>query len=226
MKLAARSCPVCGSSEARVVAEENIDPARLDGFAFASRKLPEYMHHRLVECAACDLVYANPAPEVGALAEAYREAEYDSGEEAKAAARTYARILQPIAARLPHLRGALDIGAGDGAFLEEMLATGFTEVEGIEPSTAPIRAASDQVRPLIRQGLFAPSSFAGREFALITCFQTIEHVPDPGEMVREIYTLLVEGGAVLIVCHNRKAFSARVLGKKSPIYDIDRKSVV
>jgi SAM-dependent methyltransferase len=204
-----------------VVAEENIDPAQLDGFAFASRKLPEYMHHRLVECAACDLVYANPAPEVGALAEAYREAEYDSGEEAKAAASTYARLLPAIVDRLPHLRGALDIGAGDGAFLEELLAAGFTEVEGIEPSTAPILAASATVRSLIRQGLFTPSGYTGRKFGLITCFQTIEHVPDPGEMLRDIHSLLIEGGAVLIVCHNRKALSARVLGEKSPIYDIE-----
>ncbi len=221
MKLAARSCPVCGSSDARVVAEENIDPAQLDGFAFASRKLPEYMHYRLVECAACDLVYANPAPDGSVLADAYREAAYDSAEEAKAAARTYARLLPPIIGRLPHLGGALDIGAGDGAFLEELIAAGFTDVEGIEPSTAPIQAASANVRPMIRQGLFAPSGYAGRKFALITCFQTIEHVPDPGEMLREIHSLLIEGGAVLIVCHNRKALSARALGEKSPIYDIE-----
>ncbi len=38
--------------------------------------------------------------------------------------------------------GALDIGTGDGAFLAELLRAGYTDVIGIEPSSAPIEAAA------------------------------------------------------------------------------------
>ena len=58
-----RACPVCGSdSHHRVYAEARFDENRLDEFAFASRKVPEYMHYRLNECRRCDSLYANPRP--------------------------------------------------------------------------------------------------------------------------------------------------------------------
>jgi hypothetical protein len=67
-----RACPLCGSDDDRhVFADADFDPARLDGFAFASRKLPEYMHHRLISCPGCDLLYANPVPTLGTIARAY-----------------------------------------------------------------------------------------------------------------------------------------------------------
>ena len=223
MKLAmvARVCPICGSTDGRVFAAENFDPEKWDAFAFASRKLPEYMHYRLVECAKCDLVYANPGPDGVILEDAYREAAYDSSEEACCAARTYAGFLPSFKARLPSHRAALDIGAGDGAFVEQLLAAGFSEPVGIEPSTAPIEAARPDIRPRLRQGLFDPGDFAARSFSLITCFQTVEHLADPGSVLKQIYGLLEEGGAIFVVCHNRRALSARILGLKSPIFDIE-----
>ena len=101
LEMVPRACPVCGSvDDAVVVAEERFDPAAVDGFGFASRKAPEYMHYRLLACPVCDLVFASPAPGAEELAEAYREAAYDSGEEAGLAARTYAGFLPEIRARL------------------------------------------------------------------------------------------------------------------------------
>src|SRR5438270_5176078 len=137
--MAERACPVCGSVDAsHVYAESNVDAARLDQFSFASLKLPEYMHHRLVECRACDLLYASPVPATPDLAKAYEEAAFDSGPEAHYAARTYARFLPEICGSVPDRGGAIDIGTGDGAFLEELLSAGFTDVVGVEPSAAPI----------------------------------------------------------------------------------------
>src|SRR5437763_7601614 len=98
--MAARACPVCGSEAATVFAEQSIDPAALDGFAFASRKQPEYMHYRLVACPVCDLIYASPAPGPETLAGAYVTAAYDSSEEARWAARAYRRRRRPGLATL------------------------------------------------------------------------------------------------------------------------------
>lgn len=62
-ELTSRPCPVCGlSEESQPFAEANVDSSQLDEFAFASRKMPEYMHWRLWLCGRCDLVYASPAP--------------------------------------------------------------------------------------------------------------------------------------------------------------------
>jgi len=222
VSLELRPCPICHTRDSsRLFARANIHCEALDRYAFASRKLPEYMHWQLSHCAGCDLLYADPAPTPDDLAMLYQQAGYDSRREAVHATRTYGRLLSRIVARLPDRKGAADIGTGDGAFLAELLDRGFEDVEGIEPSTAPIETADSSVRPLIRQGIFREDSLAAESKSLITCFQTIEHLSDPLSFCRHARRALRRGGALFLIGHNHRAISARVLGRKSPIFDIE-----
>lgn len=217
-----RACPVCARSDrSKLFAEARFDPARLDGMSFSSRKVPEGMHHRLLECGRCDVLYASPVPVTDDLTGAYEEAEYDSAREAQHAATTYARVLSGIAPNLPSRRRAVDIGAGDGAFMERLIEAGFTDVIGFEPSAAPIAFAPAGVRERIRPRVFDGSELDAGSVSLISCLQTIEHVPDPLGLCVNAATLLEPGGALLIVCHNRRAVSARLMRRSSPIYDIE-----
>jgi SAM-dependent methyltransferase len=222
ISLAQRSCPICGSDDAsHLFAKTNVDLEALDGFAFASRKLPEYMHWQLMECRHCDLLFANPAPSLEDLANLYQDADFDSSEEARLASKTYGQFLSGIVRKLPDQVGAVDIGTGDGTFLGELLAAGFRDVSGIEPSSAPIAAADPSVRPLIRHDIFRPNSFPDGSLSLITCFQTIEHLADPLTFCRDAWRALKPGGALFLIGHDRRAFSAKVMGRKSPIFDIE-----
>lgn len=222
MEQHARACPVCATAnEDRVLSEARVDLERLDGFAFASRKVPELMHWRLLECAVCDTAYASPAPAPDAVASAYAQADFDSAREARYAAATYARELARLLGRLPSREGALDIGTGDGALLLELQRLGFAGVAGVEPSAAPIAAADPAVRPLIREGVFRAGDHAPASLSLVTCMQTIEHVPDPLELCRGAATLLRPGGLLVLVCHDRRAPVNRVLGERSPVYDVE-----
>lgn len=217
-----RVCPVCGSSGiTRVFAESNIDLGVLDGFAFASRKMPEYMHPRLVECSECGLLYGTPVLSPGTLAGAYEGAQFDSADEGYYASRTYGREVRRFVGRLPDLKGALDIGAGNGAFLEELLKLGFAGVVGVEPSTAPIECAKVEIKPLLRHALFQPGDYQADSFSLVSCFQTMEHVWAPAEVVRGALDLLKPGGAFVMVVHNRQSWSAKLMGFKSPIFDVE-----
>jgi SAM-dependent methyltransferase len=221
-RLAARVCPVCGAASGRELAAARIDAAALDKYAFASRKFPEYMHHRLVECATCDTVYANPVFDFGGIGAAYDAAAFDSKEEAGFASRTYAGLVRPLMARLPRTSSALDIGTGEGSFLEQLLDLGFDSVGGYEPSAAPLAAASERVRDLIVHDVFDAGRAAGSgPYVLITCFMTIEHVPDPAQLCRDARELLAPGGALMVVCHDRRAPLNRLLGGRSPIMDIE-----
>jgi SAM-dependent methyltransferase len=234
LTLLARVCPICGShsgsgagqgegarARARELAPARVDLEALDDFAFASRKLPEYMHWQLAECPRCDLVYADLAPAPEELAALYRDADFDSRLEADFASRTYARFLPRIARSLPDTAGVLDVGTSDGAFLEELVAAGFTDVAGVEPSFAPIAAADPAIRPLIRHDIFRPDLFPSGSLRLITCFQTIEHLDDPLRFARDAHRALKPGGALFLIAHNRRALSARILGKQSPIFDLE-----
>jgi SAM-dependent methyltransferase len=220
--LVARACPVCGATIGHELAAAHIDAGALDEYAFASRKYPEYMHHRLVECTTCDTVYASPVPDLGGIDAAYDAAAFDSKEEATFASRTYAGIVRSLLPHLPRAGAALDIGTGEGSLLEELLDLGFGDVRGYEPSAAPLAAASERVRPLIVHDVFDAGGAAGSgPYDLITCCMTIEHVPDPARLCRDACELLAPGGALMIVCHDRRAPLNRALGARSPIIDIE-----
>ena len=179
------------------------------------------MHWRLVECDVCGVVFASPAPSAELLTAAYRDASYDSRAEAVYAAATYGRLVRRLLPRLPATGGALDVGAGDGAFLEVLRALGFGGVEGVEPSRAAVDAADSSVRPLIREGVFSSSDFDLDSFRFVSCLQTVEHLPNPLELFGDAHALLRSDGALLVVCHDRTAPVNRLLGRRSPIYDVE-----
>lgn len=217
-----RQCPVCGSSDQSQVAyPARIDESKLDEFAFASRKLPEYMHLRLVRCPTCTVLYASPALAPEFLASAYREASYDSHEEAEYAADSYAATLCSILGEIPDREVALEVGAGSGAFLRHLRRAGFRVVMGVEPSRQAAAMAEESVRTSIQVGMFQASDFAAGTVSLFSCFQTIEHLDEPRSLCRDAYSLLRPGGAIFLIGHDYRSWVTRLLGEKSPIFDIE-----
>ncbi len=223
LETAARACPLCQTvaGAGTVVHEERFDPARLGRFAFASRKLPELMHWRLVECPVCHLLFASPAPSARTVAAAYHAAGYDSKEEARYAGYTYGELLREVIPRLPAAGGTLDVGAGDGAFLRVMRELGFDDLAGVEPSRAAREAADPEIRRLIREGVFHAGDFEPGRFRLVSCLHVVEHLADPLAAFRGAHALLRDGGALFVVCHDRRAPLNRLLGRRSPIYDVE-----
>jgi SAM-dependent methyltransferase len=217
-----RSCPLCGSTDkSRVLYPANFDESSLNDFAFASRKLPELMHLTLLECPGCRLVYASPALTEEFLAGAYSQAAYDSSQEADYAAATYAGELPRIVRRLGQPGAALEIGAGNGAFLAHLRKAGFSSITGVEPSSAAAAKAPPDIFPLIRLGMFRAEDFEPSSLSLLTCFQTLEHVENPRQLSEAAFRLLRPGGAVYFVAHDRQSLVNKMMGTKSPIFDIE-----
>ena len=218
-----RSCPACESPSdgASLFLSENINPKKISGFSFASRKLPEYMCHRMVRCPVCDLVYADKPPAEESLAESYHAASYDSSEEADDAARAYILAIQGALDRLQNRGAALEIGTGTGVFLKHLKEAGFSKLVGVEPSRAAIDAATPECREWIREGMFNGQDFEPESFDLICCFMTMEHVRDPMEIAKSALRLLRPGGVFLTVTHDYRSPVNRFLGKRSPIVDIE-----
>jgi len=216
------TCPLCNSnSSTKLHAKANYNRDELDSYAFASRKIPEYMHHEIIECATCRLLFCVDIPDSATLHSLYKEAEYDSPDEAKNASATYMKYLRKFADSPQPESKALDIGTGEGSFLKYLLAFGYKNVMGIEPSEAPIAHADSEIRPFIINDIFSVDKFDEQSFDLISLFQTIEHIPDSGELLKNIRRLLKPEGVLYVVCHDYLSFVNRVLGVKSPIYDIE-----
>ncbi|MCX7220874.1 MAG: class I SAM-dependent methyltransferase [Burkholderiales bacterium] len=216
-----RSCPACGSRNYDPFADEHIDTAKITDFTYASRKQPEFMCLRLVLCRDCDLVYAPTPTSFEKLQSAYTEAAFDSGLEAQAASKSYAKALQPLVAGLKGRNAAVDVGAGSGPLLPWLKQAGFRPVIGIEPSHSAIQAAPPEIRAMLREGMFSPSMLAGVTSSLVCSFMTLEHLAEPGEFIALIYEKLEPGGMIAVVVHNWRAPLNRILHMRSPIIDIE-----
>ena len=56
--------------------------------------------------------------------------------------------------------------------------------------------------------------FLGRRFGLVTCLDVIEHVPDPGALLRGIADVLEPNGHAFLSCPDGSSLCARLLGRQ------------
>ena len=213
-------CPAC-LSKGSLRYPEKLEDNLFNDLTFASRKRPELMHYDLFECENCKTLFTNRNVNLSQLLKNYEIAEYDSNVEAKYAARTYVKNLQKA---LPKFKGSiLDIGAGDGAFLSAALGVLATSNLGIEPSIKAI-AKNDDNRVNIKN-IAIEDLETNEKFDLVTCFQTIEHLNNPREFITNIKRFINPGGYFAISCHNRLSLTNKILGEKSPIFDVEHLQV-
>ena len=213
-------CPAC-LFHGNLRYPEKLDDELFNELTFASRKRPELMHYDLYECENCRTLFTSRNVNLSELLKNYEIAEYDSNVEAKYAAKTYVRNLKKV---LPDFKGSiLDIGAGDGAFLSEAQGVLATSNLGIEPSVKAI-AKSEDIRVNIRN-ISIEDLDTDEKFDLITCFQTIEHLNNPRGFIENIKRFINPGGYFAISCHNRLSLVNKILGEKSPIFDVEHLQV-
>lgn len=217
-----RTCPICGEHGAHRI-ERSFDPTRVDAMTFASRKEPELMHWSMAICRSCDLLFAVDPPSFDNLRTAYATAAFDADRESDAAARTYDMVLQrlvlePLGWGYEGLE-LLDVGCGDGAFLGRAHAHGARRIVGIEISEEPIRRAPAGVREHIQREMV--EEYRGQGFTVATGFQVWEHFSEPAKVMASLREVLVPGGLIVGVVHDRRAFVNRVMGRKSPIWDVE-----
>lgn len=218
-------CILCGTNAfARPLYPRNFQLEDLNPTVFSARRLPDRLHEKILRCTQCGLVYAEHLIDPALLSGLYEQSAYTYRGEEIHIQRTYGRYLRRLFSFLgggTRPLSFLDIGAGNGFMLEEARAIGFQTVAGVEPSSHAIASASSTVRPFLHQGLFPVASLSGRTFDAITCFQTLDHIPDPVTFVRDVSDALAPGGGVLFINHNIASLPARLLGERCPMIDIE-----
>jgi SAM-dependent methyltransferase len=192
-------CPICATRRLR--------------YAFS------HEGHRIVRCADCGLLFSNPQPsdeELGAIynADYFLGAESDAGREAtrkmkRATAREY---LTEIHRYSGTTTGALlEIGCGDGDFLVEAEAAGYS-VTGVElASAACAQARARLTRGEVICGLLETAGLEHGQFDLCVLSDVIEHVREPIAFLEQIHRLLKPGGAIFIATPSLNSWSARLL---------------
>jgi SAM-dependent methyltransferase len=216
------TCAICGTKDnASVLYPANFDVAAFSPDVFSARRLPDMLHYQIVRCRACGLVRSDPVADAGLLQMLYQQSSFTYSDDTPNLVKTYGRYLRKTEKYQISKEHLLEIGCGNGFFLEEALTQGYKQISGVEPGQEPISQAKPEIQPrivcdMMRAGLFSPASFS-----LICMFQTFDHIPEPNALLEECFNILQPGGILLFLNHNIEAISSRVLKEKSPIIDIE-----
>ncbi len=102
----------------------------------------------------------------------------------------------------------LDVGCGGGILSESMAVRG-AQVTGIDMGEAPLNTARLHALESGVQVTYHQTTaedFASRypaHFDVVTCLEMLEHVPDPGSVIRACATMVKPGGHVVFSTLNR-----------------------
>ena len=197
----------------------------------------------LLRCAGCGLIALSPRPtpaEIGAFypSDYYDEIGVAPGDEAasrRLISRVYRRLF-PDRARLrlavklgivremcslavSKTQRALDIGAGNGDFLEGLQKLGW-ETAGTDFSAESARRVTARLggRP-VYVGSFEDVDLQAQRFDLITLWDVLEHVYQPLRVLHKAAAHLAPGGRLMVSVPNFGAIEARLLGRHWPHLD-------
>jgi len=216
------ACAICGPGQpADPLYEANFQLEDLNPMVFSARRQPDRIHYRMVRCRRCGLVRSDPVADPSTLSRLYRESSFDYSDEEPNLRRTYARYLEELGGFGVRKGALLEVGCGNGFLLDAALDRGWSEVRGVEPSRQAVALASPRVKPGLVEDVMRPGLFPPRSFDAVCLFQVFDHLPDPAGLLDECHRVLRPGGLLLCFNHNVEAVSARLLGERSPIVDIE-----
>jgi SAM-dependent methyltransferase len=223
IELETRNCTACGpGAEKKVKYPARFDVADLNATIFSARRSPDRKHFRLVECGKCGIIYSDPACDSSHLSALYQKSTVNYGGIEEQIYQSYSPVLDRGLAHATKKGTFLEIGGGRGFMLRYGAEKGFHSQIEIEPSTdAELKFTPPGPHAKFIRGIFVTGTLPKNSVSFACFFQMLDHVPNPKDFLRTVYDTLEPGGVAVCVTHNTRAFSAKLLGERSPIYDIE-----
>ena len=221
MEFVATQCAICrteGNSD--VVYEANLDEAAFSVEVFSARRLPDRRYYRWVKCKKCALLRSDPVLTVD-LAELYQKSTFDYSSEIAGLKKAYVEITKKaLSPKTPH-GSVLEVGGGNGFYLEAALESGFTSAYAVEPSIEAVAASRADIRQNTIVDMMKPGLVPDNSHQVVGMFHVMDHLPDPLETVKLCVSALKPGGTFVVAVHNFNSWSSRLLRAKSPIVDVE-----
>lgn len=214
-------CPICESfGNSRKVYSSNIDSETFNSEVFSARRLPDRQHYQWVRCFSCGLLRSDPVLDVN-LTQLYEESTFDYSMEVSGLKKTYLGLVRKAVGFNVSTDSIFEVGGGNGFFLEAAKDFGYTKIAGVEPSYAAINAAREDVKPFLIASVMSNSVLPKNSFEIGAMFHTLDHLQDPIQTLKDCFGVLQSGGTFVVAVHNERSWSARLLGEKSPIIDVE-----
>jgi glycosyltransferase involved in cell wall biosynthesis/2-polyprenyl-3-methyl-5-hydroxy-6-metoxy-1,4-benzoquinol methylase len=177
------SCNLCGGSAYKV--RETAEPP-----------------FKVLECLDCGLVRVSPLPAAAALSEHYDKEYYRDWLDAQREKRRrmWKTRLDGIERSRPRGR-LLDVGCGDGAFLEQARLRGW-QVSGTELSAYAAEYTAKTLGAPVFNGELRAAGYPAASFDVVTMWHVLEHMPDPRGCLEEARRVMAPGGLLVIAVPN------------------------
>lgn len=217
-------CAICGNNKnTKTLYKERINYNNINSKTFSARRTPDRMHYRFLKCNRCGLIFSNPIFNKKEINNLYLKSNFNYAKESEYLKKTYFnyfknKVLDKNSSKNLKI---LEIGAGNGFFLEELKDNGFKNVYGIEPGRLSVEKARKDIKKNIKINVLEPNLYPKNHFDIICCFHTLDHIIEPNVFLAEVYSLLKQGGKTFFIVHNTKGLSVKLLKEKSPIFDIE-----
>lgn len=174
----------------------------------------------LVRCKQCGLVYQNPRPLIDEMEEHYPP-EYESYQAMPGGGKTswIARLAvnyglnKRIRAITRYKRqgSLLDVGCASGRFIGSLNGKPDWNVAGVEISPYASQLARDQGLNVFT-GTLEQATFPDNSFDVVTMWDVLEHLHDPGATLREVYRILKADGILVLRLPNADSRDAKLFG--------------
>jgi len=216
------NCAICGKEQrTKILYPASFKESDLSSHVYSARRLPDRVHYRILRCMNCGLIFSSPILPDSKIASLYKGSFCSYDEQVPYTTKTYLDLFKKINKNIPKDPRVLDIGCGNGFFLDGLTKIGINRVYGVEPSSKMANEAPKEFRKNIKIDVFKKDLFPKNYFDAVCCFHTLDHVVDPNEFIQTTWDILLPGGYALFVVHNTGSLFAKIFGEKWPIFDIE-----
>ncbi|MFA5118435.1 MAG: glycosyltransferase [Candidatus Omnitrophota bacterium] len=185
--------------------------------------------YKVLQCSGCRFAFVRPLPADDLLSGNYAQDYYKPWitQQRLSRQKMWHNRLKRLNAAAPHKGRLLDVGCGDGLFLETAQNAGW-RVFGTEFSSYAVSFIKEKYGIEVFRGDITEYESPGSEFDAVTLWHVLEHTRDPVAVIKKLRSLLKDDGILVLALPNLDNWLSRgiyrlVKGKKPHLFSpLDR----